>query len=116
MSSISGQQSRIARANFSPSIEPGMSMSVKTIRTLYLTTMDVRWRRASYGARVMSATHREKGPRSGPASKMRAALRAAARDKSPYQQDEHCAHDASDEACSLTSLIPAHGLSEVGRD
>jgi hypothetical protein len=69
-----------------------------------------------YGARVMSATHREKGPRSGPASKMRAALRAAVRDKSPYQQDEHCAHDASDEACSLTSLIPAHGLSEVGRD
>ena len=30
MSSIGGQRSRIARANFSPSIEPGMSMSVKT--------------------------------------------------------------------------------------
>ena len=25
-------------------------------------------------------------------------LRAAARDKSPYQQNEHCAHDATDEA------------------
>jgi len=32
MSSIGGQRSRIARANFSPSIEPGMSMSVKTMR------------------------------------------------------------------------------------
>jgi hypothetical protein len=43
-------------------------------------------------------------------------LRAAACDKSPHQQDEHCAHDASDEACPLTSLIPAEGLSEVGGD
>ena len=42
-------------------------------------------------------------------------LRAAS-NKSPYQQDERCAHDASDEAGSLTSLIPAEGLSEVGRD
>ena len=33
MSSIGGQRSRIARANFSPSIEPGMSMSVKTMQT-----------------------------------------------------------------------------------
>jgi hypothetical protein len=32
MSSIGGQRSRIAQANFSPSIEPGMSMSVKTMR------------------------------------------------------------------------------------
>jgi hypothetical protein len=32
MSSIGGQRSRIARANFSPSIEPGMSMSVKTMQ------------------------------------------------------------------------------------
>lgn len=32
MSSIGGQRSRTARANFSPSIEPGMSMSVKTMR------------------------------------------------------------------------------------
>jgi hypothetical protein len=32
MNSIGGQRSRIARANFSPSIEPGMSMSVKTMR------------------------------------------------------------------------------------
>ena len=32
MSSIGGQRRRIARANFSPSIEPGMSMSVKTMR------------------------------------------------------------------------------------
>ena len=31
MSSIGGQRFRIARANFSPSIEPGMSMSVKTM-------------------------------------------------------------------------------------
>lgn len=43
-------------------------------------------------------------------------LRAAARDKSPYEQNEHCAHDATDQAGSLTSLIPADGLSEVGRD
>ena len=43
-------------------------------------------------------------------------LRAAMLDKSPHQQDEHCPDDASDEACSLTSLIPAEGLSEVGRD
>ena len=43
-------------------------------------------------------------------------LRAATRDKSPHQQDENCAHDAGDEASSLTSLIPAEGLSEVGRD
>jgi hypothetical protein len=43
-------------------------------------------------------------------------LRAAAHDKSPYQQNERCAHDATDEAGSLTSLIPAKGLSEVGRD
>ena len=42
-------------------------------------------------------------------------LRAAS-NKSPYQQDERCAHDASDEAGSLTSLIPAEGLSEVARD
>ena len=32
MSSIGGQRRRIARATFSPSIEPGMSMSVKTMR------------------------------------------------------------------------------------
>jgi hypothetical protein len=32
MSSIGGQRRRMARANFSPSIEPGMSMSVKTMR------------------------------------------------------------------------------------
>ena len=32
MSSIGGQRSRIAQANFNPSIEPGMSMSVKTMR------------------------------------------------------------------------------------
>ena len=40
----------------------------------------------------------------------------AATDKSPHQQDERCAHDASDEAGSVTSLIPAEGLSEIGRD
>jgi hypothetical protein len=43
-------------------------------------------------------------------------LGAAARDKSPYQQNERCAHDVADEAGSLTSLVPADGLSEVGRD
>jgi hypothetical protein len=43
-------------------------------------------------------------------------LVAAARDKSPYQQNEHCAQDATDEASFLASLIPAEGLSEVGRD
>ncbi len=32
MSSMGGQRPRIARANFSPSIDPGISMSVKTIR------------------------------------------------------------------------------------
>ena len=41
-------------------------------------------------------------------------LRAAACDKSPYQQNERCAHDAPDEAGSLTSPIPANGLSEIG--
>ena len=46
---------------------------------------------------------------------MRALLRAAP-DKSPHQQDERCAHDASDEASSLTSVIPAKGLSKVGGD
>jgi len=45
-----------------------------------------------------------------------AVLLRAASDKSPHQQDERCAHDASDEASSLTSLIPTEGLSEVGRD
>jgi hypothetical protein len=47
---------------------------------------------------------------------VRTALGAAARDKSPYHQYEHCAHNAGDEACSLPSVIPADGLSEVGRD
>ena len=40
----------------------------------------------------------------------------AAPNKSPHHQDEHCADNAADEAGSLTSLIPAEGLSEVGRD
>ena len=46
---------------------------------------------------------------------MRAVQLRAATNKSPYQQDERCAHDASDEAGSLTSLIPAEDLSEVQR-
>src|SRR5215471_8313896 len=37
-------------------------------------------------------------------------------DKSPYQQDDHCTHDCADETGFLTSLIPADGLSEIGRD
>src|SRR6516225_2397392 len=38
MSSIGGQRSRIARANFRPSIEPGMLMSLKTIRMSFRTS------------------------------------------------------------------------------
>ena len=40
MSSIGGQRSRIARANFNPSIEPGMSMSVKTMRMSFRDFQD----------------------------------------------------------------------------
>jgi hypothetical protein len=37
-------------------------------------------------------------------------------DKTPYQEDDHCTHDGTEETGLLTSLIPAEGLSEIGRD
>jgi len=36
-------------------------------------------------------------------------------DKSPYQQDDNCTHDGTDETGPLTLLVPADGLSEIGR-
>ena len=44
---------------------------------------------------------------------LRAALTV---DKSPYQQDDHCTHDGTDKTGLLTSVIPADGLAEIGRD
>jgi hypothetical protein len=41
---------------------------------------------------------------------------AAAGDKSPHKEDEHCTNDATDKTSTLTSLIPPESLSEVGRD
>ena len=41
---------------------------------------------------------------------------ATALDEPPHQQDESRAYDGTDKTGFLTSVIPAKGLSEIGRD